>query len=89
VVQYVHGQHGQPKKTVTVVTVFVQMTMKLYVAIMVEVEVGADKVHTQSKYTLPFLHAHLYVELEKDNNRHVMVVNYARAIILEKSEMSH
>jgi len=62
--------------------------MKLYAAIMVEVEVGADRVHTQSGYTSPFFHA-LYVELEKDNNRHVMVVNYARAIILEKSEKSH
>jgi len=88
VVQYVHGQHGQPKKTVTIVTVFAQ-TMKLYAAIMVEVKVGADRVHTQSGYTSPFLHAHLYVELEKDNNRHVMVVSYARAIILEKSEKSH
>jgi len=67
--------------------VFAQTTMKLHVAIMVEVE--ADKVHTQSGYKLPFLHAHLYVESGKDNNRCVMVVNYARAIILEKSEMSY
>jgi len=77
------------RRRLTIGTVFAQTTMKLYAAIMVEVEVGADRVHTQSGYTSPFLHAHLYVELEKDNNRHGMVVNYARAIILEKSEMSH
>jgi len=63
--------------------------MKLYVVIMVEVEVGADTVRTQSEYTWLFLHAHLYVKLGEYNNRHVMVVNHARAITPEKSEMPH